>query len=774
MKNILYILFLGLLLAFIPVHAQTDSVDVLSYDINLDIDHSANHLFVGHTSVCLKLLRPCSSFGLDLKQAVVDSVWVNGDLQPLASYSSPLLSIPSSQLAVGDTTLVTVFYHGGGYVESYGWGGFHMDNSIHYNLGVAFGEYPHNFGRSWFPCRDNFHDKATYSFSITTRPGWQALCSGSLSSVITNPDSSQTFHWQLNLPTPTYLVSVAVAPFHTIQRSYQGLYGSYPATIGFLTQDSARVHQAYDILEDVIPMYERCFGPYRWGRIGYVGTPKGSMEHANNIALVNSCMASNTIGCQSVICHELSHAWFGNLLTCATSLDMWFNEGGASFCEEVAMEAAFNREYAIQYADDNLEAVLRTTHITDQGYKPVYGQTPDYTYGSTVYDKGATVWHTIRGYLGDSIFYASMQRLFNHMAFSTISSTQLRDSLSLYSGTDLTDLFNFHVFGPGFLDYTIDSMSPTTHGVSLSLSQHLVGTSTFADANRVPITFFDNQLNTTTRIIQFDGSSTQQDISLPFTPSLAIVDLNKTISKASITDTILPYRKGIVELTNAHFKTNIKKVDSTSASLICVTHHWTAPQPSDNPGFVRMAPRYWTVDGIIPSGTSLNGMFRYSKENGNGAFANLDLGFFRSSATLDSIQLLYRKDISQPWTIVKSQCNGNTSEGFFVVNSLKKGQYTLAVVDSSLLAIDPVVDDCPSKVALVCPNPSHGSFNIQLLRQGSFNIVVRDLRGRRLLTRRNISSDSVISNELPSGIYFIEIKEHNHTIQVEKIIISHF
>ena len=43
------------------------------------------------------------------------------------------------------------------------------------------------------------------------------------------------------------------------------------------------------------------------------------MEHAQNIALVTGCMSAlNNLPCTMTTCHELGHAWFGNLITCAT------------------------------------------------------------------------------------------------------------------------------------------------------------------------------------------------------------------------------------------------------------------------------------------------------------------------------------------------------------------------------------------------------------------------------------------------------------------------
>jgi hypothetical protein len=80
------------------------------------------------------------------------------------------------------------------------------------------------------------------------------------------------------------------------------------------------VSQTFALLDNVVPMFEQCFGPYRWGRIGYIATPKGSMEHTNNIALVADFVSSMTEPAQTTIAHELGHAWFGNLITCADDL----------------------------------------------------------------------------------------------------------------------------------------------------------------------------------------------------------------------------------------------------------------------------------------------------------------------------------------------------------------------------------------------------------------------------------------------------------------------
>ena len=356
MKKKSLVLFLALLAtasnwAFAQL-PSADSIDVLHYNLTIDLGATVQKQMRGVADIQFVLTKPCNAVSFDLICDTVRPVSLDGTVTRGFSYDPDerLLRVYVSGGQPGDTHTLSVPYVSNGYVEHYGWGGLHMDNNIYYNLGVAFREYPHAFGRAWFPCRDNMYDKASYSITVTSQPGWRAICSGIRQSETTAPDGTNSSTWTINQPTPTYLVSISSAPWQVIEREYQGVYGTYPAIIGsIVVHDSATVRHAFDILDDVVPAYERAFGPYRWERIGYITTPMGSMEHVSNIGLVAECAASTDSPCQMTMCHELGHAWFGNLVTCTTVGDMWINEGGASFCEEVAAAAAYGMAWAEEY-----------------------------------------------------------------------------------------------------------------------------------------------------------------------------------------------------------------------------------------------------------------------------------------------------------------------------------------------------------------------------------------------------------------------------------------
>ena len=148
MRKYIFWFLTMLIVSVMPSVAQVgDSVDVTDYDIELDL--SAGKPFAGKAVITMQLLRQVDCFDLQL-YGTVDSLMVDG-----VTVAQPdLAQIPVGTVGVGVPFTVIVFYHGSGHVEGYGWGGFHFDSDMSYNLGVSFNENPHSIGRATFPCRD--------------------------------------------------------------------------------------------------------------------------------------------------------------------------------------------------------------------------------------------------------------------------------------------------------------------------------------------------------------------------------------------------------------------------------------------------------------------------------------------------------------------------------------------------------------------------------------------------------------------------------------------
>ena len=764
-----------LALFILPIAVAQDTVDAIRYSINLDLGHRKADAFSGYTDIDLRVTKSeISSFELDLQVASVDSVLVNNSRVDDYIYNRRylLINIPT-EISVGDTFCVRVYYNGTESVESYGFGGIHFENNLIYNLGASIKATPHNYGRVWFPCRDNFTDKALYEFHITVRPNWTAYCNGLLQSTIINADSSITYHWKENNPMPTYLVSVAAGDFTVLNYDLRGKEHSYPTTLAFFDEDTNTVKDAFALLEQAFPMYEECFGPYEWNRIGYISTPMGSMEHCSNIALIEECFTTIDESCQSVIIHELAHSWFGNLITCASAHDMWFNEGGASFCEEVGFEAALGKEYSDKFYRDLLSYMLRTLHHTDCGYLPIYGLPSDKTYSTTVYEKGSLVYHSLRGYLGKELFYSSMRQLMQRNKFTSMDSYAIRDSLSAYSGIDLTDFFDFHVFGPGFLSYSIDSMTTNGNSSTVFVRQRLVGTTTYANSNRVPITFFSPAMDTTTRIATFDGENGSSTFELPFTPQFAIVDLYDEISDAVCREHIT-IKNTQRQRTNYTYS-NIQATTYNEEAWINIDHHWVMPDTAfaHHPAIKRMSPnRYWKVSGNMPGSNIIKGLFLYAMHgNAESQYKYIDKGLLINNRSADSLILVYRPNSNTEWLPISVTKEGSYKQGYMVTSNIQPGEYALAIGYTELVGIN--TNDSPAIDARIFPNPSNGQFNIELPQNiDNATIVAKDINGREVWRKSNINSQETLHIEIPAGVYMIYIEADNKHSFAGKLIIE--
>lgn len=763
-------------------NAELDSLDVTHYDLTLDMGRTVNKQLRGTATISFRLTQACDAVSFDLICDSIGSILlqhISGGAAITTGHSynredaKLQVALPSGS-SVGDTFVVSVPYVTNGFLESYGWGGLHMDDNIYYNLGVAFQAYPHVYGRSWFPCRDNFYDKATYTIRAVSKPGWRCICGGMLQDEVVQEDGSLLSTWTIDSETPTYLVSVSAANWNVIERTYQGLTEEYPAIIGYTSFSRDAVNDAFNILEDVLPAYEQRFGPYRWGRIGYISTPLGSMEHVSNIGFVSACMAVTSVPCQMTLCHEFAHSWFGNLLTCASAEDMFINEGGASFCEEIANEAAYGKESSISYYQKMLSTVIRTAHVDDGGYRSLSGMPESVTYGTTTYKQGAMMWHSLRGYLGDSLFYDCMKRLFAAHAFGNIDAATLRDTLSHYAGIDLTGFFDFHVFNPGFVDYAIDDFSAEGNRVSITLKQILLAAPKYASANRVPVTFFGINGQRSEQLLVFDDSVYTQVFDLPFPAAFAVVDYHHALSDACTDDTANLSVKGLVDMPNSYCKINVGATTNQSDAWVHVGHHYVHPSGDTLNGIVRMANRYWQVAGIVPWEGNVVGRFLYNQgSNGSSDASFLDFGFFDKRSTLDSLALLYRSNPHQPWQVVSRTrtASSTVSTGYFTAR-LFPGEYTLAVIDSNLLSIPDMGENVHQPELKIYPNPSaDNQFKVDLGQYDHpFSLTIFDVTGKQVLNMNQLHSGCSVRHQLPSGRYIVLIQNNFLSLQSQIVV----
>ncbi len=751
--------------------AHGDSLDVLNYKINLNIIDFTNQQISGNTELTIaSKISNLNVISLDLLKLVVDSVYINSSKTDAFIYNDTLLNIQTSIFNLGDTFKTTIYYHGHPVIDPSAWGGFYFTTSSAYNLGVGFEDNPHNYGRVWFPCIDDFTDRAFYDFYITTSNDQKAVCGGTLMSVIDNGNGTSTHHWTLHNSIPTYLASVAVSDYVAVGDIFHGINGNIPTYIYALPTDTTNARNSFVNLNSILGIFENRFGPYRWERVGYVSVPfnSGAMEHATNIAYPTYCLTGN-LAYEDLYAHELSHHWFGDLITCFSAADMWINEGWASFCEYVYKEDLYGTNAAKNYIRPIHNKLVRYQHIEDNGYRAIYGIPHEYTYSRTVYDKGADVVHSLRNYLGDSLFFCAVKAMNNTFAFKDISTIQMRDFLSANTGVDLTDFFNFWVYSPGFTHFSVDSVKTTPNGntfnATVYIRQKLKGVTQLANSNKVEITFFDSNWNRFTSKVSFSGQFGSSVCSVPFQPIAAFLDLEEKMADATVDNYKIIKTAGTYVYDQTYFSAVVSGV--TDSVFLRVTHNWVQPDPLKTPvaGLVLSPNRYWKIEGILSPGFAAKGRFSY-----NGGIS-LQQDHDLITNTIDSLKILYRASPAEDWCSVHFIRQGNANIGTLVVDTLKLGEYTLALYDWNVNS-EKLNSQVNSEKLVVYPNPSDTDFTIDFTAKSDVTIKIFNEQGKLVFEKKCTQSLSRIywhPGKLAKGVYLVKLFEEDKVIGTSKV-----
>ncbi|HEY9113379.1 MAG TPA: M1 family aminopeptidase, partial [Bacteroidales bacterium] len=736
------------------------------YSIHLTNINTSNHSIQAFTEILLTpKIEGLEQVTLELKDLVVDSVFKADGLLDFEQ-SGDTLYINMEQAAnIGDTLDFAVYYHGFPFHEA--WGGFHFSSNYSFNLGVGFVSIPHNLGKTWFPCIDDFTDRATYDVFITVDNNLKGISGGTLVNVADEGNGKLTWHWAYEHPLPTYLVSVMTGDYVLYEDDFFGMEDTIPITIYTRPTEAGKVEGSFSKLKEILQFFEDKFGPYPFERVGYTGTAIGAMEHASNISYPNSSINGNSSN-EWLYTHELSHMWFGNKVTCSSAGDMWLNEGWATFCEKYYKEVIYSHEIF----DDEMRTlnkdVLQKAHVTDGDYWALNNIPQLYTYGSTAYDKGGSVANTLRGYLGDSIFFEAITAYLDEFAYQSVSSEDMRDFLTSYTTIDMSSFFDAWVFTPGTPHFAIDSTKVTensgNYAVDIFLKQKYKGADYLADDNILEIAFVDEQFNFITDTVHFSGRTGHSVKSMPFYPVLVMMDPFEKIGDAT-TDNFQYFTQPLeYSFPETYFKIMIDQL--SDSALVRATHNWVAPDSLKvRVDSLRLSPyRHWKIEGIFPDGMQAKGSFFYDMGN------SLDNDLILSEN--DSVVILYREGAWDDWHEISQTRQGAWLIGYIIVDELLPGEYTLAVWNRQWVYNPEIIED---EVVKIYPNPSKGNLTFEFAERGNYDVFLYNTNGvllENFIVKGKKKNWKWDGNQAFKGMVLVKIIENNQLISAQKLIFN--
>ena len=364
-------------------------------------------------------------------------------------------------------------------------------------------QFESHHAREVFPCVDEPAAKAEYDLTLITRPGITVLGNMPVKSEEEN-DDSRTTTFEKTPRMSSYLLAFVIGELHKKSaRTKSGVEVNVWATPA---QNENTLDFALDIATRSIDFYDEYFGvKYPLPKSDHVALPdfsSGAMENWGLITYRESCLLadpeltpeSSRRFIATVIAHELSHQWFGNLVTMQWWNDLWLNESFANMMEYVAIDA-LHPEWRMweDFATNEVTAALRRDSL--DGVQSVQADVNHPDEISTLFDpaivyaKGGRLLVMVRKLIGEEAFRAGLKSYFEKFAYKNTVGNDLWQELESASGQPIVNLMNAWISQPGL---PVVSVSNSHNTVILSQERFFIGEHQPSDA-LWPIPLFANQ-----------------------------------------------------------------------------------------------------------------------------------------------------------------------------------------------------------------------------------------------------------------------------------------
>ncbi|MBS1518183.1 MAG: hypothetical protein JSS91_08845 [Bacteroidetes bacterium] len=443
----------------IPAAERIRTFDVIHLNIELDLDVEGKNLSGKVTTELTPLSENLGTVELDAVAFDILSVKNENGLElPFEYDSSKIIIRTVRNYSPGEICKVTVEYKCRPQTGMFFIQPSELDPSKPYQVWTQ-GEDEEN--RFWLPIYDYPNDKATFNLKITLDDKYKSLSNGYLKNSVKDQHSGRrTDEWVMDKPVSSYLIMIAAGDFNVIEKKY----GNIP--VQSYTDQNISVDDAeytFRNVPDMADYFSKIFRyEYPWNKYAQVVVENfiyGGMENVTATVLnkrtIYNRKVENEFYPDGTIAHELSHMWWGDLVTCRNWSEIWLNESFATFSNLLWNEKYYGED---EYKYDvllNGDDALRLDSLT--GRYPIWAGYGRLT--ANVYDKGSVILNTFRYILGDD-FYPSLGNFLKEYEFKNAETKDLMESINRTTGKDYKWMFDQWILKAGqpefYVNYKFD------------------------------------------------------------------------------------------------------------------------------------------------------------------------------------------------------------------------------------------------------------------------------------------------------------------------------
>ena len=306
--------------------------------------------------------------------------------------------------------------------------------------------------RRFFPCFDEPGIKARYRIRVTTAENQTVLSNSPIELEEKLDDGRKTVHFETTPLLSAYLIAVAVGPFVA---SPVRLSGKTPIRVYTLRGRQHLTRFALETAAESLSRLEEWFDmAHPYAKLDLLALPDfafGAMENAgavffrDSVLLLDEDEASfeDRKRAAETITHEISHMWFGNLVTMAWWNDLWLNESFATWMAyeildgwrpqwRIWLDFAHRRESAL-FVDAlaSSHPIAPKIRSADEAHE---------NFDAITYTKGACVLRMLEGFIGREVFREGIRLYVKRHREGAASASDLWAALGEVSGLGVEEI----------------------------------------------------------------------------------------------------------------------------------------------------------------------------------------------------------------------------------------------------------------------------------------------------------------------------------------------
>ncbi len=330
---------------------------------------------------------------------------------------------------------------------------------------LATSQFQANDARRVFPCFDHPARKGTFDLSLLIDQGLTAVSNTEIAQISPQENGKKLIQFARTPKMSPYLLFIGMGEFEFLAEDQ----GHFTLRVVTTAGKTAYGRFALSMAAKALRFCEQFTGiDYPLSKCDLIAVPGsigamenfGAIRHCESLLLVypGTTSQADRVRIGSIIAHEVSHMWFGNLVSLADWKYLWLNEAFATFFT-YAVPDHTNPEWHVwsDFTAEAMQAGLERDALLEsvpielppgQALKRDPAPTP--SSAPIIYHKGAAVLRMLAAAVGETRFKRGLHHYLHAYQYDSVTSDQFWQAFDQASGSDNRAFAQTWLFQAGF------------------------------------------------------------------------------------------------------------------------------------------------------------------------------------------------------------------------------------------------------------------------------------------------------------------------------------